>query len=424
MLIVLLTAADVFAAVRIVPAQYSTIQSALNAATRGDTVLVKDGIYRESITWPQTNGIHLRGSNPERTIIDGNADGRVVEVQGKSSRLLVADIEGFTIRNGLIQVSPHQGRKGAGIFISRAVLKLTNSVVSNNVVEGIAGIQNNAGGAGLAFQSTPRGFVNVITGCRILSNSIHDVSTGEGAAVTLENATVDIERTRIAGNSLSVAEVAVGTVYAYASVLRLDGTVVENNSITTTEPIIPDQAAIKGGGVYAFLSTLTMVDSLIDSNSSHPFSKNERLLGAGVYYYGDAPAFQVLSSTIANNKRTDHGPVHGTGIYFSTTGGKALNIVNSILWDPDPGPEIFNQTQAAGASHSDVRGSYSGPSLIHANPDFVSAADFRLKQSSPCINAGDNEDSPNIDINGINRPLPRHSNVDLGCYEIDQSAHR
>lgn len=420
-LVILLTAANVFAAVRIVPAQYSTIQSALVACKSGDTVLVKPGVYRENIEWPQTNDIHLRGSNPEQTIIDGNAGGRVIQIEGRGSSRLNADIEGFTIRNGLIQVPPHQGRKGAGIFVSRAALRLVNCIVSNNVVESTAEIQNNGGGAGVAFESTPPGLVNVISGSRILSNSVHDVSTGEGAAVTLENARAVIERTLIAQNSLSVAEVAVGTVYAYASVLELNRVIVEKNSITTTAPIIPDHAAIKGGGIFAFLSRLSLADSLVDNNLSSPFSRNERLLGAGVYYYGDAAAFRILSSTITMNRRGDHARVHGTGVYFSTAGGEGLNIINSILWDPDQGPEIFNQTQPANASHSDIRGNYRGTLLLHANPEFVSSTDFRLRATSPCIDAGDDAQSPAIDLKGINRPLPRGSHVDLGCYEIDQS---
>lgn len=419
---ILLTAADVFAAVRIVPTQYSTIQSALDASKPGDTVVVKAGIYRENIVWPQTNHVHLRGSSPEQSIIDGNANGRVIRIQGIGRNVLEAEIDGFTIRNGFLSVAAHHGRKGAGLFASRAAVTLANCVVSNNVIEGLVDIQNNGGGAGLAFESTPAGHRNFITGCRILSNSIREVATGEGSAVALENADTDVERTVIARNTLSVGEVAVGTVYAYASELQMKRVIVENNSIRTTEQIIPQEAAIKGGGVFAYLSGLSMTDSLIDNNLSGPFSGNERLLGAGIYYYGEGAGLHIVSTTVAGNKRTDGAPVRGAGIYFSSTGGDRLNIVNSIFWDPDNGPEVFNQTESLVASYSDVRGSYRGTSMIHSSPGFVSSTDFHLQQSSRCINAGDDSYSPGVDLKGVKRPLPQGSHTDLGCYEIDQSS--
>ena len=422
MLTILLISANVFAAVRTVPTAYPTIQSALNAGKIGDIVLVKPGIYHENIVWPQTNHLQLRGVDPEHSVIDGSGNGRVILIQGKGPDALEVEIDGLTIRNGFLGVPAHHGRKGAGLFASRAAVTLTNCVVSNNVIEGSVALQNNGGGAGIAIESTPQNHANLIAGCRISSNSIREVTTGEGSAIVIENARTDIERTTVSRNSLSVAEVAVGTVFAYASGLQLKRVIIENNSITTTEQIIPDQAAIKGGGVYAFVSGLSMVDSLIDNNLSKPFSGNERLLGAGIYYYGNPEALQILSSTITGNKRTDHARVHGTGIYFSTTGGHALNIVNSILWNPDKGPEIFNQTEPLGVSYSDVRGEYKGTLLIHSTPDFVSATDLHLQPSSPCIDAGDDSRSPTVDLKGIKRPLPLGSHVDLGCYEIDQSA--
>lgn len=421
-LTILLISANVFAAVRVVPTGYSTIQSALNASKAGDIVLVKQGTYHENIVWPQTNHIQLRGADPEHSVVDGSGNGRVFQIQGKGSDALEVEIDGLTIRNGFLKVPAHHGKKGAGLFASRAAVTLTNCVITNNVIAGSVALQNNGGGAGIAFESTPPGHVNLIAGCRISSNSIREVATGEGSAIAIENARTDIERTVLGHNSLSVAEVAVGTVFAYASQVQLKRVIVENNSITTTEQIIPDQAAIKGGGVYAYVSGLSMVDSLIDNNLSTPFSGNERLLGAGIYFYGDPDGLLILSSTVAGNKRTDRARVHGTGIYFSTTGGHALNIVNSILWNPDNGPEIFNQTEPVGVSYSDVRGGYKGTLLIHSNPDFVSATDLHLQPSSPCIDAGDDSHSPTVDLKGIKRPLPLGSHVDLGCYEIDQSA--
>ena len=52
---------------RAVPAQYETIQAAIDAANVGDTVLVKAGVYQEALRFKE--GIELRGENRDTTIV-------------------------------------------------------------------------------------------------------------------------------------------------------------------------------------------------------------------------------------------------------------------------------------------------------------------------------------------------------------------
>jgi parallel beta-helix repeat protein len=52
---------------RAVPAQYATIQAAIDAAKAGDTVLVKAGVYHEALKFKE--GIELRGENRDTTIV-------------------------------------------------------------------------------------------------------------------------------------------------------------------------------------------------------------------------------------------------------------------------------------------------------------------------------------------------------------------
>ncbi len=54
---------------RIVPDQYSTIQAALDDARNGDTIMVKEGIYRETITMNDWKDIEIRGENQNTTIL-------------------------------------------------------------------------------------------------------------------------------------------------------------------------------------------------------------------------------------------------------------------------------------------------------------------------------------------------------------------
>ncbi len=71
---------------------FSTIMAGLNAATAGDTILVKNGIYNEFVKWP--------------------ASGSVVNIRRSSyPRIYVIDNEGRLIMPG--------GRMAAGRFVVR-----------------------------------------------------------------------------------------------------------------------------------------------------------------------------------------------------------------------------------------------------------------------------------------------------------------
>ncbi len=77
-----------------VPADYETIQEAIDGAEPGDTVLVAPGTYREAVTL--RTGVTLRGEDPRTTIWDGAGEGRtLVDYSGARE----VTIRGFTFRN-------------------------------------------------------------------------------------------------------------------------------------------------------------------------------------------------------------------------------------------------------------------------------------------------------------------------------------
>jgi len=76
------------------PADFHTIQEAINAASLGDTIYVHNGTYSEHIV-VNKNDLTFFGENKNATIIDGGESGTVVQIIANGSK-----INGFTIRRG------------------------------------------------------------------------------------------------------------------------------------------------------------------------------------------------------------------------------------------------------------------------------------------------------------------------------------
>ena len=103
------------------PADFSTIQEAINAASPGDTVYVHNGTYYENVVVNKT--VSLIGENRRDTIIDGKSTGNVVEVTASN-----VTITGFTIQeSGTVH-------RNYGIYIgeSSSGNKLSYNIIKNN----------------------------------------------------------------------------------------------------------------------------------------------------------------------------------------------------------------------------------------------------------------------------------------------------
>jgi len=75
------------------PADFHTIQEAINAANPGDTLNVYNGTYYENVRVNKT--LSLIGQNRNTTIINGSQTGDVVHVTNNK-----VVISGFTIQRG------------------------------------------------------------------------------------------------------------------------------------------------------------------------------------------------------------------------------------------------------------------------------------------------------------------------------------
>jgi parallel beta-helix repeat protein len=99
---------------------YSTIQSAIDAASAGDTIFVYNGTYYECIIINKS--INLFGIDKNTTIIDGGGIGNVVNITAD-----LVNISGFTIQNTSGYYFDY-----AGIFIDSYYNTIFNNIITNN----------------------------------------------------------------------------------------------------------------------------------------------------------------------------------------------------------------------------------------------------------------------------------------------------
>ncbi|VVB55912.1 Cell surface glycoprotein [uncultured archaeon] len=101
---------------------YTTIQSAIDAAKTGDTILVNEGTYNEN-PLINTNGISIIGKNREKTIIEGRKTSSGFRIDEMNNVV----ISGFTIKN-----SGGGGQEDAGVVIYKG----NGNTVSNLIITG------------------------------------------------------------------------------------------------------------------------------------------------------------------------------------------------------------------------------------------------------------------------------------------------
>src|SRR6185437_10122430 len=120
-----------------VPADQPTIQTAINAANNGDTVVVAPGTYIENLDFLGKAITVTSSDGPSLTIVDGNAAGPVATF--KTNEGVNSVLNGFTLRNGVpSQAIPSDGMSGAGVWIYYSSPTITNNfIVSNHSICGI-----------------------------------------------------------------------------------------------------------------------------------------------------------------------------------------------------------------------------------------------------------------------------------------------
>jgi parallel beta-helix repeat protein len=244
-----------------VPADYTTIQAAVDAASNGDEILVAPGTYTstgDQVVDMLGKAITLRASGtPEETIIDGEGARRVLRCGGGETPATI--IEGFTITGG-------STASGGGIYCSNASPTLTDCVIENNTASQVGGgiwcvnnnstisgctISNNIGaniaGGIYCYTSSP-----TLTDCTISDNASLD---GGGGGFYCSESSPTISGCTISGNQAAQSGGGIDCV-SKSSPTITDCMIINNTAITS------------GGGIRVYDSFPTLTNTHVCGNVS------------------------------------------------------------------------------------------------------------------------------------------------------------
>ncbi len=398
-----------------------SIQTAINAASSGDTVMVETGTYNERVTVQKQ--VHLLGGwNVGFTARDPGAWPSTINSNGSTvSFILVpgagSGIEGFTITGGTgtSSILPSTGIYGGGIYSYDSSPLIKDNTINAcgyvNATQYSAGggiscylgsveISGNtlsdcvaqSGGGIYLYQTTAALTGNTISGSH---PHVEYSGTRNGGGICARNSAVTMSGNIITGNTGYVNG---GGIYSRFGSLSLDGDTIASNSCTTsgggvlTERsafgaegvVINGNSAGTGGAVYHKSAAFYMENSLVALNTASllcggvyadscwgTFASNTTDGNNGVYAGGNMMLANSQGCTIRNSQFTNGSP---SG-FMATT--------------PDNVTYVYNN--AYGNTSGDVIGIAPDGSSMNADPLYIDrpALDYHLGIFSPCIDAGD-----------------------------------
>ena len=304
-----LTSACAMAGTLHVPADYDTLQDAVDAAADGDEILIGPGNWTVGFVPPSTpqvvdtlgKSLVIRSTDgPEKTSIDGEGRRRVITVS--PNKYATVHLDGLTITGG------DTDERGGGIYAPETNLTITNCIITGNAAYDF--------GAGVCCWHSNL----VMERCTVSDNSGHASGGGlrclGSGTVSISDCTFTSNRTwQYSGGAISLYGIITGSVtnciisnnectFGFGGGLSMwSGCQVNVANCTITGNACGGQMG-EGGGIScrsACISTIT--DCLITGNTG--------IRGGGLYLHDRSEVYLARCEIKSNTAE------HGGGIQNS-----------------------------------------------------------------------------------------------------------
>ena len=367
-----------------VPAQFPTIQSAINAALIGDTIIVAPGTYYENLRIRGKN-ITLTSTDPDdpivvgNTIIDGTRSGSVITFGGTETNNCI--LTGFTITNGNAKMSNYSGG-GGGINGRGSFATISNCIITGNSASG-----HYVSGGGL------RDCDGSIINCVISNNK---VTKGGGGGLVhcdglITNCIISNNNAQRGGGGLSSCK-----------------GLIANNIITG------NYAYTEGGGLVACNGTI--VNCLVNGNTGRHGGGMEDCSGSIVNCVIDGNLARYDGGGLRDCNGLITNCVFGENIAVRTNNQLHTSSIPTYScikdWTANGEGNINDNPLFVASGYRDDNGT-----VDDYEDDLWFEGDYHLQADSPCIDLGNNTiGTSSYDLDGNPRII--NAVVDMGAYEF------
>jgi predicted outer membrane repeat protein len=451
---------------------FKSIQEAISQTNPGGEIWMSEGIYPVSAPIVVNKNLTIRGgfnktetfledrSPDRRTTIDGNKTVGCMRVTAEVSIDNLIFDNGTSAKGGGLNCTAEvtlenttfsncTADDGGGIY-SNQRLNMTNcEFINDQALTGsggaifIQGTESNRAGLSLIdcrfedniswYDQYHEGglygggaiFSNYSDAMIISDSNFKNNRAFHGGAIYMVNGdTASIQTCRFDNNNAREPAGMGGAIYNKDCLLQVSGATFNENggfdggaifthpsprtshgiSVISNSEFYENGGSNKGAAVYIVEGNFRIMNSLFISNGG---------LCAGAVCAEDEASLNVVNSTIVNN----HGDIGGISATRTTT------VVNSILWgnQSNVDPNIAQVSAGMAVQYSDIdQEGYEGNNgNIRVAPGFanVQGGNYRLSDSSQCINSGNNDAQflPTDDLDGNSRIIDQR--VDMGAYE-------
>jgi len=404
-----------------VPADYPTVQAAIDAASDGDTIIVSPGVYREEINF-LGKAITVRSTNPDdpdivaATVIDGEDKRRcVLFCNGEKTDSVLS---GFTLIRGWSEYADKY-KYGGAIYCEGSSPVITGNVIAANFAH--------LGAALGCLDSSPVVTDNIMTGNSTTGCSV--IFCRNGNPMFCNNVIVNNDTSAL---RLQSTDTVVAGGFIWMNHDLFDAAVyVGHGSLAATDLIV---AGNNNGGIRAYFRPVVTLDGCVVAGNNGRgleldecdfiirncvITDNEYPWGSAIFWMNRRTGLRVLVNTIIWRNYSRPGVIAGANSVY--------------IWPPDDSTYCL---VPSGPAYGWARG------IIIGDPCFVDPGgwrddhsfrlgDYHLLPGSPCIDAGTNnvddpateevEVLPDTDLDGnrriIDGDLDGTATVDIGAYE-------